>query len=89
MSGAGKVKVTMKCPHCDGKGEIDISTATVGDMILSKRKGKGWTQQNLCERVGMSRAQIANIESGRSDMPLKTLWRFAEAFGCRMSELVP
>ena len=79
----------MKCPHCDGKGELLNGEACVGDMILSVRKAKGMTQQDVAEGVGMSRAQIANIEAGRSDMPLKTLAKFAKAFECSMRDLVP
>lgn len=79
----------IKCPHCDGTGILTPQAATPGDMILSVRKRKGWTQEQLSQAVRLSRAQIANIEASRSDMPLKTLARFAEAFGCSMKDLVP
>lgn len=79
----------MKCPHCNGTGELKPQEATIGDMILSMRKAHKLTQQELALKVGLSRAQIANVEAGRTDMPLSTLKRYAEAFGCTMKDLVP
>lgn len=84
-----KTDGTIVCPHCDGTGRMSIERASIGDTILAARKAKGMTQQDLCEKVQLSRAQIANIEAGRSDMPLKTLARFAEALGCSMRDLIP
>lgn len=86
---APKKSATMDCPHCDGTGKIAVEAAHVGDMILAARKAKKWTQEMLASHVGLSRAQIANIEGGRSDVPMKTLSRFAEALGTTMRELVP
>lgn len=80
---------SISCPHCDGTGKIAIDAACVGDMILAARKAKKWTQEALASQVGLSRAQIANIEGGRSDVPMKTLARFASALGTTMRELVP
>ena len=77
----------MRCPYCDGKG--NLAHPTVGAMILAMRQTRKLTQQALCVKVGLSRAQIANIESGRSDIPIKTLAKFAAAFKCSMKDLVP
>ena len=82
-------KLQIKCPHCKGSGKLDLRAATVGTMILAARQAKNMTQETLSQKVRLSRAQIANIEAGRSDMPLKTLARFADAFGCPMRDLVP
>lgn len=39
-----------------------------------------WTQDELSKRVGVSRAQIANIEAGRSRVMLHQVEKFATAF---------
>lgn len=84
-----KINGSIKCPHCDGTGRIALSQSSFGDMILAARKAKQMTQEKLAVTVGLSRAQIANIEAGRSDVPLKTLARFADALGTTMRDLVP
>lgn len=79
----------MKCPHCNGTGVLGGNEIHAGALILAQRRAREMTQAELAQLVGLSRTQIANIEIGRSDMPLKTLARFAEALQVSMKELVP
>lgn len=79
----------MKCPHCDGTGELKPSEVTVGAMVLSFRKSVGMTQQELSAKCSLSRAQIANLEAGRTDIPTLTLRRIADALGCSAKDLMP
>jgi len=58
-------------------------------MILTARKIAGLTQAELAPKVGLSRGQVANIEGGRSDLPMRQLAKFAAALGCGMKDLVP
>lgn len=51
-------KVT--CPNCKGSGSIDVS------RLKSTRLSLGLKQEELADAVGVTRAQIANIETGRS-----------------------
>lgn len=79
----------MRCPHCNGTGELLGAQETTGALILAHRRERNMTQSELGQIIGMSRTQIANIEIGRSDLPIKTLARFAEAFNVSMKDLVP
>lgn len=79
----------MRCPHCNGTGTMEAAAITAGDLILSHRKASGLTQQELASKVGLSRAQIANIEANRSDMPLSRFAKLADALGVSMKELIP
>lgn len=79
----------MECPRCNGAGEIDDASVHIGDLIRHTREARGLTQEQLAERVGLSRTQVTNIEVGRSDIPLKRLQKFAAALGCSMKVLVP
>ncbi|HEX3412852.1 MAG TPA: helix-turn-helix transcriptional regulator [Stellaceae bacterium] len=77
----------MRCPHCNGTGELNAPH--YGDLVHAMRRAKNMTQQDLGEKAGISRAQIANMEAGRTDIPLKTLSRIAAALECSMKDLVP
>ena len=77
----------MRCPYCDGSGEI--ANATLGACVVAARRAAGMTQLQVSERALISRAQIANLENDRTDMPIKTLMRVAEAIGCPLKDLVP
>ena len=77
----------MKCPHCKGTGIL--SAPTYGSIILTRREELGLTQQQVSELIGISRAQVANIESGRSDIPLSRIFKFADALKCQPKDLLP
>ncbi len=52
------------------------------------RKQKGWTQQKLAEKTGLSFNTITKIEQGIGDSPtLKTLVKLADAFGVGLDDL--
>jgi len=77
----------MKCPHCDGTGELD--NPSFGTLVMSFRKQRGMTQADLAKAVGKSRAQVANIESGRTDIPISQLSDYAAALSCAPKDLIP
>ena len=79
----------ISCPRCEGKGFLTPATATVGDMIALRRKDMGLTQQELASTVGVSRPQVANIESGRHDPPISAIRRYADALECNVKDLIP
>ena len=53
----------------------------IGALIRSHRKKfkPRWTQEKLANRLGISRASLANIEIGRQTIPVHQLYAFAEA----------
>lgn len=79
----------LKCPYCAGTGILIGEEATIGARILFHRKAAGLSQQDLASLVGRSRPQVANIEAGRTDMPVSLLRAFATALNVKASELVP
>ena len=62
--------------------------------MLSKRlkklrKEKGWSQQKLAEKTGLSFNAITKIEQGLAKHPtLKTLLKLADVFEVSLDELV-
>jgi|APTNR8051073442_1049403.scaffolds.fasta_scaffold14371_2 transcriptional regulator with XRE-family HTH domain len=61
----------------------------VGAVIKARRKRLKITQEDLAARMGMSRAALANIETGRQNMLLHHLYRFAEMLKLKVTDLLP
>lgn len=47
------------------------------------------SQDDLAASVALSRTSITNLESGRQQVPLHTLYEIAEALGSSLKELLP
>lgn len=55
---------------------------TQGAIIKELRMKKGWSQDDLAERMGMNRVNISNYETGKiKSVPSETLKKFADVFG--------
>ena len=53
--------------------------SALGEAVAIRRKAIGLTQAQVAVKVGISRASIANIESGRQKVLLHQVYLFAEA----------
>lgn len=62
---------------------------TLGQLVRRHRERRSLKQETLGERVGLSRASIANIETGRQRIPLHHLFSLAAALGVEARELLP
>lgn len=51
------------------------------------RASRGWSQQVLAQRIGVTRQTIISIEKGRFDPSLPLAFRLAQEFGCRIEDL--
>lgn len=60
-----------------------------GAVVRERRDKAGLTQQDLADRLGLSRTSVVNIEQGRQGIPLSSLPKFADALGCSASQLLP
>ncbi len=61
----------------------------VGERIRARRLRLNWTQGDLAEDVGVSRAGIANIELGKSRVSLHVLADIADCMGLSPRYLFP
>jgi putative transcriptional regulator len=59
----------------------------VENRLRELRAGRGWSQQELAERVGVSRQTINAIETQRYDPSLPLAFKLAETFGCRIEKI--
>lgn len=59
------------------------------NRIRFLRSERGWTQQALANRVGISRLMISLFEHWRRDPSLELAYRLADAFGKRIDDVFP
>lgn len=59
----------------------------IGKKIQIRRQGLNFTQEELAEKVNLSRAYIGFIEQGRSTPSLEVIERIAKVLRVNLSEL--
>jgi transcriptional regulator with XRE-family HTH domain len=69
--------------------QVDPIYKAVGEVIRARRRHLGLTQEKLAPRAGVSRASLANVETGRQAILVHQLYRFAEALGMSPFDLLP
>jgi SOS-response transcriptional repressor LexA len=61
---------------------------TIGKRIRDMRKARGWTQDELEQRSGISRNFISLVENNRKGISVASIERIAEALGISISQLL-
>lgn len=61
----------------------------LGSTIKERRKQLGLTQEQLCRQLEISRASLANIETGRQRLLVHQLYRVARNLGMMVTDLLP
>ncbi|WP_202801895.1 helix-turn-helix domain-containing protein [Rhodovulum sp. PH10] len=61
----------------------------IGERVRQRRKTFKLKQEVLAEKVGMSRATVANIETGRQNVLVHQLFALAEALEIEPQALLP
>ena len=68
------------------KYEADVNNFLIGVIIKQTREAKNLTQEQLGELMGVKRAQISKIESGKS-VSFSTIVRAFRAMGVQSANL--
>lgn len=63
--------------------------AAIGAAIRQARTARGLSQEQLAKVVHLTRSSITNLESGKQQVPLHTLYDIAFALGQDVRELLP
>ncbi|MCM3338260.1 helix-turn-helix domain-containing protein [Paenibacillus sp. MER TA 81-3] len=61
---------------------------STGIRIAELREGKGWTQEELAELLGITRAALSHYEKDRRKPDFETLTKLADHFGVSIDYLV-
>ncbi len=67
---------------------LDMLNMSFPERVVTLRKQKSWTQQQLAEQVGVRVLQIRRYESGASQPTLDAIRRLALALGVTTDELI-
>jgi len=58
------------------------------EKIKAFRKSKGWSQEEMAEKLKMSTSGYANIEQGKTDIQQSRLRQISKVLGIKLSELI-
>lgn len=59
----------------------------LNNHLKTLRRGKGWTQGDLAERLDVSRQTVNAIENGRYDPSLPLAFTLANVFECHIEDI--
>jgi putative transcriptional regulator len=59
----------------------------VNNRIKVLRAERNWTQQDLADRIEVSRQTVNAIETGKYDPSLPVAFRIAQVFNCRIEDV--
>lgn len=60
----------------------------VGDNCARLRKARGWTQEELAERSGLSQQYLSDLERAKRNPTIVTIHEIAQALGVSHVDLV-
>lgn len=61
----------------------------IGRVVRAKRRQRDWSQEQLAQKLMISRGTLANIEAGRQRILVHQLYTIAAALDLKPSELLP
>jgi transcriptional regulator with XRE-family HTH domain len=66
-----------------GAGKMTVSEKSVCERLAAMRRFAGLSQEELAGAIGLSRAQLANIETGRTHLDFVAGWNACKRLGLR------
>jgi transcriptional regulator with XRE-family HTH domain len=60
----------------------------LAERIVSLRRAKGWSQEELAERASMQRSYLGDLERGFRNPSVRTLVKVANALGVPIAALL-
>lgn len=60
----------------------------LGERVMSERRKREWSQEELAMDSGIDRTYLARIEEGKANPTIKVLNKLARKFKLRLSQLL-
>ncbi|WP_124979095.1 helix-turn-helix transcriptional regulator [Nonlabens xiamenensis] len=61
----------------------------LSEKLYESRLKSGLSQEEVANKIGLTRASVINIEKGRQKVNIYLLWKFAELYSKGIQELLP
>ncbi len=68
---------------------MDEINRQLGQRIQEARRVKGWTQEDLAHHAGLDFSYLNQLENGKRNPSLSTLYKIAAALGVSPKDLLP
>lgn len=62
---------------------------SLGSLVRKIREESGLTQDQLAQKIGLTRTSITNLEHGRQKIQVHVLYELANALGVEPADLLP
>lgn len=69
-------------------GISDSELRAIGTRLRSRRRAVGWSQQQLAAAAGLARTYVSDIEQGRANITLDTLFTLAACLSVEPAEIL-
>lgn len=66
---------------------VNERQSAMKNTLPEKRQARGWSQDELGRRIGVSRQTINAIERGKTEPSLKTALRLSKIFGVEIEDI--
>lgn len=77
-----------KQPKRKGSNKVELVYAKLGARVKAFRRIKGMTQEDLAELLGLERASVANMETGRQRIYIHYVTALAKIFSVKETEIL-
>lgn len=67
--------------------QVERPYVLFGEVVREARYERGWNQQELADKMGLSRGSIANIEVGRQRILLSDVFEFAKVLKLKSADI--
>ncbi len=68
---------------------MDEISRKLGRRIQEARRVKGWTQEDLAHHAGLDFSYLNQLENGKRNPSLSTLYKIVTALGVPLKDLLP
>jgi transcriptional regulator with XRE-family HTH domain len=68
--------------------EAELTLKQIGRRVMTLRKAKGLSQEELAKRIGLSRSSLTQIEKGRRNLTVLELHAMAALFSISLDEFL-